>query len=66
MRPLRRILVVTFDPGILAFERSATRMDFEPIPETLTETGCFADVAAHEFGAGSIPMKCRFPFGATT
>lgn len=56
------LLVVTFDRGILAFERSAGQADFEPIPDTLTATGCFADVAAHELSPGVYPYEVKVPF----
>jgi len=33
-----------------------------PFPMTLTDTGCFADVAAHQMAPGVIPYRVNLPF----
>ena len=43
--------------GIYRLERAAPVDDFEPLPQTLTETGCFADVASQTLDPGLIPYS---------
>lgn len=53
--PDGELYVVTFDAGIGRLERAAPPVDVQPLPERLSETGCFADVAAHQLAPGVIP-----------
>ena len=55
------VYVVTFDRGILSFERSRARDDVPPIPETLSETGCFTDTASYVLAPGVYPYDVRVP-----
>ncbi len=49
------LYVVTFDAGINRLERAAAPVDVEPLPEWLSETGCFDDTATHTLAPGVVP-----------
>lgn len=53
--PDGELYVVTFDDGIGRLERAAPPADVEPLPERLSETGCFSDTATHTLAPGVIP-----------
>ncbi len=56
-----RLYVVTFDAGILRLGRRAAPVDAEPFPERLSQTGCFADTAAHTWAPGVLPYGVQVP-----
>ncbi len=49
------LYVVTFDAGIGRFDRVDPPADVEPLPEWISQTGCFTDVAAHVLADGVVP-----------
>ncbi len=56
-----RLYAVTFNAGILRFRRRVDVGEFDPIPARLSETGCFADTAAHQVAPGVIPFDVNMP-----
>lgn len=49
------LYVVTFDAGIGRLDRVDPPADVEPLPEWISQTGCFADVADHVLADGVVP-----------
>jgi glucose/arabinose dehydrogenase len=61
--PDGEIYVVTFSDGraILALRRADAGPAPAPLPATLSQTGCFADVPGHVFAAGVVPYDLNSP-----
>ncbi|MEZ4437175.1 MAG: PQQ-dependent sugar dehydrogenase, partial [bacterium] len=53
--PDGELYVVTFDDGVGRLERAAPPVDVEPLPERLSDTGCFTDTATHALAPGVVP-----------
>jgi len=58
---LGEIYAVSFDGGIMKFERAQQTAPTQEIPKTLSATGCFADVAEHLPAPGVIPYVVNSP-----
>ena len=53
--------MVTFDSGVLTFDAPSTPSTSPPLPPTLTETGCFANVATYQLHPSVIPYSVNSP-----
>ncbi len=56
-----RLYLVTFNGGIQRLRRRIADDEFDPVPRLLSETGCFADIAAHRVAPGVIPFDVNAP-----
>ncbi|MFT5129649.1 MAG: glucose/arabinose dehydrogenase/mono/diheme cytochrome c family protein [Rhodothermales bacterium] len=52
--PEGELLIVTLDRGIFRMERAPATAS-RPVPQRLSDTGLFADIAAHKAGPGLLP-----------
>ena len=55
------IFVVTFDSGVLTFDAPSHSSASPPLPPTLLETGCFANVATYQLHPSVIPYSVNSP-----
>ena len=55
------LYVVSFNGGIDRLVRRAPPAGARPIPERLSQTGCFADAAGHVLAAGVVPYTVNTP-----
>ncbi|MGK0358374.1 MAG: putative repeat protein (TIGR03806 family) [Bradymonadia bacterium] len=58
------LYVITFSSrlSLLSLRRRGDAIEYEPVPELLSETGCFADVATGQVAPGVIPYAPIAPF----
>jgi glucose/arabinose dehydrogenase/mono/diheme cytochrome c family protein len=58
--PTGELFVVTLDKGIFRLERAEAAAS-RPVPEWLSQTGLFADIATHKAAPGLLPYALNLP-----